>query len=73
LFDSVKQCFFVVDLTISQALVEGRALQQNNETKYEGRSTQYLLLLGDDQRDILTYNQVFALYLIDIADILQQD
>lgn len=31
------------------------------------------MLLGDEKHDQLTYEQVFALYLIDVADTCQQD
>jgi len=33
-----------------------------------GRATQYLMWLGDGEREGLGYDEVFALYLIDLAD-----
>ena len=62
--------FLEVDLAVSLDLVAGgSSITINKNLPNAGRSTQYLMLLNDDRREQLTYDQVFALYLIDMADI----
>ena len=36
-----------------------------------GQSTQYLLLVPDEDRVLFTIDQVLALYLIDLADLIK--
>lgn len=65
LFNQVKIMFYEVDLTISHNLLK----MEKTPQKYQGRATQYMLL--KDQK--LHYDQIFALYLIDMADICQHE
>jgi len=62
--------FLEVDLAVSLDLVAGgNSITVNKNLPNAGRSTQYLMLFNDEKREQLSYDQVFALYLIDMADI----
>ena len=53
--------------------VQRYLIQINEETRIEkkpnvGPSTQYLLLFSDEDRSLLTIDEILALYLIDVAE-----
>lgn len=57
LYEEVKQSL--------NAILEEHNIEKKPNT---GSSTQYLLLLPDEERSLLTIDQVMALYLIDVSD-----
>ena len=64
LFKEVSDLYQAVMEALTQIMDEHRIEKKANA----GPSTQYLLLVSDEDRALLTIDQVLALYLIDIAD-----
>ena len=64
LYKVLEEEYHMVDDTLNRVMDE-HGIEKNANA---GPSTQYLLLVSDEYRAMLTIDQVLALYLIDIAE-----
>ena len=68
----VKKTYLEVDQALKLDLsAGGPSIQLRQNNLRAGRATLYLMLLGDERRNQLTFDQVFSLYLIDLCDVCQ--